>query len=87
MKIFIKSFLLKIFTKFSKEFQRRSSEEWDIVKILREIAFLGRSQKRFGSWEVLNKSLKVIKYFHFINEKDVVEYDFNKNYGFFFKSL
>ena len=30
IKIFIKSFLLKIFTRFSEEIQRRSSEEWNL---------------------------------------------------------
>jgi hypothetical protein len=41
---------------FSKEIQRRSSEELDLVEIfmkdLREISFFRRSQKRFGYWVI-----------------------------------
>jgi hypothetical protein len=33
LQIFLKSFLLKIFDRFSEEIQRRSSEELDLVKI------------------------------------------------------
>ena len=49
-----KNFSSKNLCKVSDEIQRRSSEEWDLVKIftknIREIPFFRRSQKRFGSW-------------------------------------
>ena len=49
-----KIFSSKNLHKVSEEIQRRSSEQWDLVKIftknIREISFFGRSQKRFGFW-------------------------------------